>query len=112
MEALLDLPNDVAPFNRVVDTGSFALVVGASHFAEREDDGTFGDEVSLDEGGVLGPIPVAPRADEVDQRDLKCVGLAQPPVEVVVGRAVFLTVEDPVRCFLILVAPLGERAVD
>jgi hypothetical protein len=74
--------------------------------------GAPGRVVDLDEGRVLGSIPVRPGANEVDERHAEDVRIAQPRIEVVVDRPVLIAVEDPVCSALVLVALLGEGAVD
>jgi len=106
MNALLDLPDDVAPFDFVGNVDGLALVVRPAHLPEVQQDAELGGLVSLDVSGVDRPVPVRPRADEVDDRHVEQVRAAEPVVEVVLGILALIAVKDAVGRLLVLVPDL------
>ena len=112
VDSLLDLADDVTPLDRVRDVDRLALVVRPAHLPEGQEDAALGGLVLLDVGRVDRPVPVRPRADEVDERHVEEVRTPEPAVEVVLRVVALVAVEDAVRRLLVLVPDLSRRAVD
>ncbi len=112
VDPLLDLSDDVTALDLVGDVHGLTFVVGAAHLPEREQHAELAGQILLHERRVDGAVPVRTRTDEVDDRHVEQMCIAQPAVEVVVGIVVLVGVEDAVRRLLVHVAVLPDRAVD
>ena len=103
MDPLLDFAHDVAPLDLVGDVDGLALVVRPAH--EGQKDSELGGFVAVDIGWVDRPVPVRPRADEVDDRHVEQMGTPQPAVEVVLRVVALVAVEHAIWRLLVLRTP-------
>jgi len=85
-------------------------VVRPGHLPEGQEDAELGGFVALDERGVDRPVPVRPRADEVDERHVEQARAPESAVEVVFRVVALVAVEDAVGRLLVLVADPLRRA--